>query len=62
MLYRKRGPSKGRGERGSIQGRGEWLHAGQEREDALNAASERIGNNVKRFKGFNLKAKAGIWP
>ena len=25
-------------------------------------ASERRGNNLKRFKGFNLKAKARIRP
>jgi len=26
------------------------------------ASSKRQGNSLKRFKDFNLKADAGIWP
>ena len=30
--------------------------------EAYDSASERRGNNLKEFKDFHLKAKAGIWP
>jgi len=38
------------------------MACGEKAEKVLRSAAERTGDNIKGFKNFYLKVKAGIWP